>query len=128
VLKNSVVSHKNVTKVVCYILVQLSSLDNTITMVSGVSVQVSGRYGGQSTENRGQKTKGRLFLFSVICYLTPDTRNLKPLLYSRAQIGRNLLFFRFAVDGDHGNVVKLGRIVNVIEQVGLDSFNQFCRR
>ncbi len=38
----SVMSHKNVTKVVCYILVQLSSLNNTMSMVSGVSVQVSG--------------------------------------------------------------------------------------
>jgi hypothetical protein len=34
-------SHKNVTKVVWYILVQLSSLNNTMPMVSGVSVQVS---------------------------------------------------------------------------------------
>jgi hypothetical protein len=39
---SSVMSHKNVTKVVWYILVQLSSLNNTMTMVSGVSVQVSG--------------------------------------------------------------------------------------
>ena len=37
----SVMSHKNVTKVVRYILVQLSSLNNTMSMVSGVSVQVS---------------------------------------------------------------------------------------
>jgi hypothetical protein len=37
----SVMSHKNVTKVVWYILVQLSSLNNTMSMVSGVSVQVS---------------------------------------------------------------------------------------
>jgi len=52
-----------------------------MTMVSGFSVQVSGRYRGHSAENRWQpatssaesKTKGRLFLFSVICYLTPDT-------------------------------------------------------
>jgi hypothetical protein len=34
-------SHNNVTKVVWYILVQLSSLNNTMPMVSGVSVQVS---------------------------------------------------------------------------------------
>jgi hypothetical protein len=33
-------------------------------MVSGVSVQVSGAM-------KIQKTKGNLFLFSVICYLTP---------------------------------------------------------
>ena len=42
----SVVSHKYVAKVVWYILVQLSSLNNTMSMVSGVSVQVSGRYRG----------------------------------------------------------------------------------
>jgi hypothetical protein len=36
-------SYKNVTKVVWYILVQLSSLNNTMSMVSGVSVQVSVR-------------------------------------------------------------------------------------
>ena len=35
------VSHKNVTKAVWYILVQLSSLNNTVFKVSGVSVQVS---------------------------------------------------------------------------------------
>jgi len=34
-------SHKNVTKVVWYILVQLRPLNNTMSMVSGVSVQVS---------------------------------------------------------------------------------------
>jgi hypothetical protein len=34
-------SHKNVTKVVWYVLVQKSSLNNTMFMVSGVSVQVS---------------------------------------------------------------------------------------
>jgi hypothetical protein len=38
----SVMPHKNVTKDVWYILVQLSSLNNTMSMVSGVSVQVSG--------------------------------------------------------------------------------------
>jgi hypothetical protein len=36
------VSLKNVTKVVWYILVQSNSLNNTVSMVSGVSVQVSG--------------------------------------------------------------------------------------
>jgi hypothetical protein len=51
---SSVVSHKKVTKVVWYILVELSFLDNTMSMVSllrlkgyggqaGVSVQVSGK-------------------------------------------------------------------------------------
>jgi hypothetical protein len=39
----SVSPHKNVTKVVWYILVQLDSLKNTISLVSGVSVQVSGK-------------------------------------------------------------------------------------
>jgi hypothetical protein len=34
-------SHKYVTKVVWYILAQLSSLNNTMPMVSGFSVQVS---------------------------------------------------------------------------------------
>jgi hypothetical protein len=34
-------SHKNVTKVMWYVLVQKSSLNNTMFMVSGVSVQVS---------------------------------------------------------------------------------------
>ena len=38
----TVVSLKNVTKVVWYILVQSNSLNNTVSMVSGVSVQVSG--------------------------------------------------------------------------------------
>jgi hypothetical protein len=34
-------SRKNVTKVLWYILVQLSALNNTMPMVSGFSVQVS---------------------------------------------------------------------------------------
>jgi len=38
--KNSVMSPKNVTKVVWYSLVLLSSLNNIMSMVSGVSVQV----------------------------------------------------------------------------------------
>ena len=45
----SVVPHKNVTKVVWYSLVKLSSLNNIMSMVSGGSVQVSGRYRGQNT-------------------------------------------------------------------------------
>ena len=48
----SVVSRKNVTKVVWYILVQLNSLNSTMSMVSGVSVQVSERNSGQHTENK----------------------------------------------------------------------------
>ena len=37
-------SEKYVTKVVKYSLVQLSSLNNTISMVSGVGVQMSGKW------------------------------------------------------------------------------------
>jgi hypothetical protein len=37
----SVVSHKNVTEGVWYILVQLRSLNNTLSMVSGVWCRVS---------------------------------------------------------------------------------------
>jgi len=36
-------SHKYATKVVWYILVQLSSLNNTMSLISGVSVHVSGK-------------------------------------------------------------------------------------
>jgi hypothetical protein len=50
---------ENGIKAVWYILVQLSSL--MMIMVSGFSVQVSGKYRGQSTENRWQKTRGRRF-------------------------------------------------------------------
>lgn len=32
------------------------------------------------------------------------------------------------MNGDHGNVIKLGRIIDVLEQVGLDSFDQFRGR
>ena len=46
----SVMSHKNVTKVVWYILVELSSLNNTMSMVSGVSVQVSVRAQGSEVQ------------------------------------------------------------------------------
>jgi len=38
-----VMSLKKVTKVMWYFLVQLSSFSNTMSMVSGVSVQVSGK-------------------------------------------------------------------------------------
>jgi len=48
----SVVFHKYITKVVQYILVQLNSLNNTMSMVSGVSVQVSGAMKIQRTENK----------------------------------------------------------------------------
>jgi hypothetical protein len=45
-------------------------------MVSGVSVQVSGRNRKQMTEDKEQS----VFCHpnSVFCYLTPDTWNLKP--------------------------------------------------
>ncbi len=74
-------SHKNVTKVVWYILVQLSSLNNTMSMVSGVSVQVSGAMKIQRTEHRKQMTvcdelsrvedKGQTV--SAFCHLLSDT-------------------------------------------------------
>jgi hypothetical protein len=46
--------HKNVTKVAWSILVQLSTLSNTMSMVSGVSVQVSGAMKIQRTDDKGQ--------------------------------------------------------------------------
>jgi hypothetical protein len=64
-------SYKDITKVVLYILVQLSSLNNTMSMVSGVSVQV--------TDDRNQMTENSLpfficHLLSVLCPLhLPDT-------------------------------------------------------
>ncbi len=76
----SVMSHKNVPKVVWYIFVQLSSLNNTMSMVSGVSVQVSG----------GSRGRGRYFILLILLVLvlvlgcrqimplTPDTRHLTP--------------------------------------------------
>ncbi len=84
-------SHNNVTKVVWYILVQLSSLNNTMPMVSGVSVQVS-----VCSRVRGRaRVRGRYFILLIslvlvlvlvlvlgcrpIIPLTPDTRNLKPI-------------------------------------------------
>ena len=51
-LYSSVMSHKNVTKVVWYILVQVSSLNNTMSMVSGVSVQIS-RFRGSEFRGSG---------------------------------------------------------------------------
>ena len=76
----SVMSHKNVTKVEWYILVQLSSLNNTMSMVSGVSVQVSGGHRG--------RVRGRYFILLILLVLvlerrqimplTPETRHLKP--------------------------------------------------
>jgi hypothetical protein len=54
-------SHKNVSKDVWYILVQLSSLNDAMSMVSVVRKI-------QRTEHRKQMTeeKGKVFLFSVI--------------------------------------------------------------
>ena len=70
---SSVMSRKNVTKVVWYILVQLSSIKQH--NVNGVNEQ---------------RTEGPLYLpffpsviwplTSVFCYPTPDTRNLTPVL------------------------------------------------
>ena len=73
----SVMSHKNVTKVVWYILVQLSSLNNTMSMVSGVSVQVSGAMKIQRTEHRKQMTA---------CDELPSTNSgLEPVESSRVE-------------------------------------------
>jgi hypothetical protein len=52
-------------------------------MVSGVSVQVSGTMKIHRTEHRKQMTEDKgqtvfCHLTSVIYYLTPDTRHLKP--------------------------------------------------
>ncbi len=69
----SVVSHKNVTKVVQYILVQLSSLNNTMSMVSGVSVQVSGAMKIQRAEHRKQMTEDNGQTVSAFCHLLSDT-------------------------------------------------------
>jgi hypothetical protein len=38
------------------------------------------------------------------------------------------LFRHFPVDGDHGDIVKLGGVVNVSEKVGLDGFDQGAGR
>jgi hypothetical protein len=64
---SSVVSHKNVIKVVWYILVQLRSLSNTMSVVSGVSVQVSAFWPLASILRLLASRRG------------PDTRNLKPI-------------------------------------------------
>ena len=70
-------------------------------MVSGVSVQVSGRHRGQPAtsshrselrvedirvEHRKQVTADKVLtvfchLISAFCFLTPDTRNLKPAYF-----------------------------------------------
>jgi hypothetical protein len=50
-MSTSVVPHKNVTKVLWYILVQLSSLNNTMSLVSGVSA-AAGLKSGQSNLKR----------------------------------------------------------------------------
>ncbi len=53
----SVMSHKYVTKVVWYILAQLSSINNTMSMVSGVSVQVSVRAALPPRSRRRTRTR-----------------------------------------------------------------------
>jgi len=55
--KNSVMSPKSVTKVAWYSLVLLSSLSNTMSMVSGVSVQVSGRAALPPRSRRRTRTR-----------------------------------------------------------------------
>jgi hypothetical protein len=84
----SVVSLKNVTKVVWYILVQSNSLNNTVSMVSGVPPEAD-----QVSEDREQRTDDRSepadgssdfsYLNSVIRFLSSDTRHLKPINYNR---------------------------------------------
>jgi DNA relaxase NicK len=61
----SVMSHKNVIKIVWYILVQLSSLNNTMSLVSGAGCQVSEK------DDRMRI----LIILNVIRFLTltPDT-------------------------------------------------------
>ena len=71
-------SHKNVTKAVWYILVQLSSLNNTMSKVSGVSVQVSDAMKIQRTEHRKQMAEDKGQTVSAFCHLLSDTRHLKP--------------------------------------------------
>jgi len=66
-------SHKYITKVVWYILVQGSALNNTMSMVSGFSVQVSGAMKIQRTEHRKQITEDKGQTVSVFCHLLPDT-------------------------------------------------------
>jgi hypothetical protein len=66
-------SHKNITKVVWYILVQLSALNNTGSMVSGVSVQVSGAMKIQRTEDKGQAVS----VFSHLLSDPPLAEHLK---------------------------------------------------
>jgi hypothetical protein len=66
-------SHKYITKVVQYILVQLNSLNNTMSMVSGVSVQVSGAMKIQRTEHRKQMTEDKGQTVSAFCHLLSDT-------------------------------------------------------
>jgi ribosomal protein S9 len=58
-------SHRNVTKVVWYILVQLSYLNNTMSMVSGVSVQVSVRVHGSEVQKKAVRTTLNAGLLNV---------------------------------------------------------------
>ncbi|MEE9496068.1 MAG: hypothetical protein V3V39_06045, partial [Desulfobacterales bacterium] len=53
----SVMYHKYITKVVWHILAQLSSLNNTMSMVSGVSVQVSVRAALSPRSRRRTRTR-----------------------------------------------------------------------
>ncbi len=66
--RSGVMSHKNVTNIVWYIKIQLSSLNNTMSMVS------TNR--GQRTEYRGQNGRFIFHFFhlsSDLCLLLPDT-------------------------------------------------------
>jgi hypothetical protein len=67
-------SHKYITKVVWYILVQLSALNNTMSLW----FQVSGTMKIQRTEHRKQMTEDKVQTVSVFYHLLTDTRHLKP--------------------------------------------------
>jgi hypothetical protein len=56
-----------------HIFVQLSSLNKTVSMVSGVSVQVSGTMKIQRTETRKQMTENKGQIVSAFFHLLSDT-------------------------------------------------------
>jgi hypothetical protein len=83
----SVVFHKNVIKIVWYILFQLSSLNNTISLVSGVRFPVSEK------DDRMRS----LIILNVVRFLTltPDTRHLKPVLLKEKIVKLNPYFINY---------------------------------
>jgi hypothetical protein len=71
VRRTSVVSLKNVIKIVWYKFVWLSSLNNTMSLVSGFRFQVS---------EKDDRMRIRIILNVTRFFtLTPDTRHLKPV-------------------------------------------------